>query len=459
MKHRLFFPALKALSGIVLLSSVCTGAKAQEFAKHFADSTLRLDYIFAGDNRNQEIFLDKIGMTPRWAGRRVNLSSLLLRGNGQIMVSDPESGEVLYMHSFSSLFQEWQHTEEAVSVKKSFENCFLIPCPKHPVNVTVSLNDSHGKVTASLEHRVDPKDILIHHLDSSRTEYRYVGPSHGDPKDRIDVVIVAEGYTKDETDKFFSDSEQAVEAILSHEPFKSYKDRFNFAAVATPSEDSGVSIPGKNIWKNTATGSHFDTFYSARYLTTLNIKTLHNLLNGIPYEHIIILANTENYGGGGIFNSYTLTAAHHPAFLPVVVHEFGHSFGGLADEYYYDDQYETMYPSDTEPWEPNITTLADFASKWQDMLPEGAVIPDNSEYDGAETMRKIQAGDPDATSEKSDLYNKVGVYKGGGYQSEGVWRPALECRMKINAAPVFCPVCRRSLERLILFYTEEGRDE
>lgn len=455
MKLRLFFTISRACMGAVLLLSTGFSADAQEFSKHFADSTLRLDYIFAGDNRSQEIFLDKLGMTPHWAGRRVNLSSLILKGNGQITVSDSESGEVLYMHSFSSLFQEWQHTEEAVSVRKSFENCFLIPYPKHPVNVTVNLNDSHGKVTASLTHRIDPKDILIHHLNSTHTEYRYIGPSHGDPKERIDVAILAEGYTKDEMEKFFSDSKTAVDAILSHEPFKSYKDRFNFVAVASPSEESGVSIPGKNIWKNTATGSHFDTFYSARYLTTLNIKALHDILNGIPYEHIIILANTDNYGGGGIFNSYTLTATHHPAFQPVVVHEFGHSFGGLADEYYYDDQYETMYPSDTEPWEPNITTLADFASKWQDMLLPGAEIPDNSDYDGKETLKKIQAGDPDATSENSDLYNKVGVYKGGGYQSEGVWRPALECRMKINAAPVFCPVCRRSLERLILFYTEE----
>jgi len=446
------------LLSLLLLLSATIGASAHEdeFAKHFADSTLRLDYVFAGDNRSQEIFLDKLGMTPRWAGRRVNLDTLLLKGNGQIVVSDPESGKTLYAHSFSSLFQEWQHTEEAVGVWKSFENCFLIPYPKHPVDVRISLCDSHGKVTAELSHRVSPSDILIHRLPSSPYRYRYMGPSHGDPKERIDVAFVAEGYTEEEMERFYSDCEKAVEALLNHEPFKSYPERFNFVAVASASNESGVSIPGKGIWKDTATGSHFDTFYSARYLTTLNLKTLHNILSGIPYEHIIILANTENYGGGGIFNSYTLTAAHHPEFLPVVVHEFGHSFGGLADEYYYDDQYETMYPSDTEPWEPNITTLADFSSKWQDMLPEGAKVPDNSAYDGRETMRKIRSGDPEATSPESCLYNKVGVYKGGGYQSEGVWRPTLECRMKINAAPVFCPVCRRSLERLILFYTEEA---
>lgn len=157
---------------------------------------------------------------------------------------------------------------------------------------------------------------------------------------------------------------------------------------------------------------------------------------GIPYEHLIILANTDTYGGGGIYNSYTLTTAHHKQFRPVVVHEFGHSFGGLADEYFYDDQYTEMYPSDTEPWEPNITTLVDFSSKWKDMLPSHTKIP------------------TPPTKDPEKIYTEIGVYEGGGYSSKGVYRPAMECRMKINEAPAFCPVCQRALQRLIEFYTE-----
>lgn len=227
----------------------------------------------------------------------------------------------------------------------------------------------------------------------------------------------------------------ACDALFSHEPFKKLKDKFNIVAVASPSEDSGVSIPGQGKWKSTAVSSHFNTFYSDRYLTTSRVKSIHNWLAGIPYEHIIILANTDTYGGGGIYNSYTLTTAHHPDFQPVVVHEFGHSFGGLADEYAYTETPSPQYPYEVEPWEPNITTLIDFDSKWKDMIPEGTAIPT-----------------PVAT-ENADLYTKVGVYEGAGYTQKGLYRPTTECRMKINEAPAFCPVCQRALERLINFYT------
>ena len=226
----------------------------------------------------------------------------------------------------------------------------------------------------------------------------------------------------------------ACDALFSHEPFKSLKERFNVVAVASPSLDSGVSVPRLGEWKQTAFGSHFSTFYSDRYLTTLNVKSIHDALAGIDYEHIIILANTDEYGGGGIYNSYTLTTAHHPMFRPVVVHEFGHSFGGLGDEYFYDDDVMTdTYPLDIEPWEQNITTQVDFDSKWKDML---------------------QKGTPNPTPVDQKGKYAVGVYEGGGYSAKGIYRPAFNCRMRTNENPEFCPVCQRALSRLILFYTE-----
>ncbi len=407
---------------------------SQSFDEHFEDKTLRLDYIFAGNNRMQQIYVDGLCRTDGWAGRRHRLEELPLRGNGQILVCDERTGDTVYRHSFSSLFQEWQLTEEATRVSKSFENSFLMPYPKHRVSVTVSLFDTRGRVSASLQHRVDPKDILIRRLPQTKAETRYIHRG-GDPMECIDVALVAEGYTVQEMERFYADCRTAVRAILNHEPFKSEAGRFNFVAVALPSDSSGVSEPQKGIWKRTAVDSHFDTFYSPRYLTTPHVKQLHDGLAGLPYEHIVILANTDTYGGGGIYNSYTLTTAHHKAFEPVVVHEFGHSFGGLADEYYYDDQYETFYPEGIEPWEQNITTLADFGQKWRDLLPEGTPVPT-----------------PDSFS-KEDKYERVGVYEGAGYQSKGVYRPVDECRMKVNSAPAFCPVCRRALLRLIRFYT------
>ncbi len=408
---------------------------AQNFEEYFEDKTLRLDYIFAGTNRTQQIYVDGLCSLEGWAGRRHHLSELPLAGNGQITVCDEQTGDTLYRHSFSTLFQEWQVTEEAVTVSKSFENSFLVPYPKQPVSVSVTLYDTHAKESALLKHRVDPRDVLIRRLPVPQVETRYIHKG-GDPKDCIDVALVAEGYTAAEMDLFYADCDSAVRAILAHEPFKSEAKHFNFVAIASPSMASGVSEPEKGLWKSTAVGSHFNTFYSSRYLTTPHVKQLHDWLAGVPYEHIVILANTDTYGGGGIYNSYTLTTAHHPSFAPVVVHELGHSFGGLADEYYYDDQYETLFPADREPWEQNITTLVDFGAKWQDMVPEGTPIPTPISY------------------AEENKYERVGVYEGAGYQSKGIYRPVHECRMKLNSAPAFCPVCRRALQRLIDFYVK-----
>lgn len=413
------------------------GVNAQNFDSYFEDNTLRIDYTFSGDSAIQKIYLDELNKTPGWAGRRVRLDKLPLLGNGQLYVRDAKTDSVIYETSFSTLFQEWQTTREATQVQKSFENVFQVPFPKNPVKITVELLNTHHKKTATFTHFVDPKDILIRRQGFETnliTPHKYLWKG-GDTKDCIDVAILAEGYTKDEMQTFYNDAQTAIDQILQHEPFKTYKNRFNFVAVASASSDSGVSNPKEGKWISTAMGSHFDTFYSDRYLTTLHLKNVNDLLSGIPYEHIIILANTAEYGGGGIYNSYTLTTAHHPLFKPVVVHEFGHSFGGLADEYFYDDQYSTFYPSDTEPWEQNITTLHDFASKWKSMLPKGTPIPTKADGKG--------------------IYTIIGVYEGGGYQSKGVYRAYQECRMKINEAPAFCPVCKNALAHLIKFYTDK----
>ena len=424
----------KFFSTIILLSAALI-MSAQ-------DKTLRVDYIFSGTDKTQEISLDEMSSFDGWAGRSVNLDKVPVAGNGQICMKNASTGEILYRQSFSTLFQEWQTTEEATRVRKSFENVFLLPMPSVKAIVTVELYGFKGGVSASMTHEVDPSDILIRKIDPQPAPHRYVLKS-GTAEDCIDVAIVAEGYTAEEAELFYKDAEAAVEAILSHAPFDAYKDRFNFVAIALPSEDSGVSVPGEGVWKKTALGSHFDTFYMDRYLTTLRLRQMHDRLCGVPYEHIVILANTDTYGGGGIYNSYTLTTAHHPSFRPVVVHEFGHSFGALADEYYYDDQFVEYYYPDCEPWEQNITTLFDFESKWDDMLPKRVSIP----------TPPVEGNIWKTFHEGTDPASVIGVYEGAGYQSKGVYRPFPDCRMKTNAAEGFCPVCQRAIARMIEFQT------
>lgn len=413
MKMRLLLAAL------LTLAAYTADAACPKLDKRLQDKTLRIDYIFTGTATSTEVAVDELCVIDGWHGRRVNMKELPVAGNGRITMCDAASGDTLYRSSFSTLFQEWQSTEEATLVRKSFENTFLLPMPKRRAEVTIELSNAHRDNVCTLTHSVDPNDILIHPKGGSPCDYEYILKS-GDNSRCIDVAIVAEGYTAAERETFMNDARSAVEALLAHEPFSSLRDRFNFIAVPLVSEDSGVSIPKKGEWKKTALSSHFDTFYSDRYLTTLRLRGLNDALAGIPYEHIIILANTDNYGGGGIYNSYTLTTAHHPLFKPVVVHEFGHSFGALADEYYYDDQYSNYYFPDVEPWEQNITTMHDFGSKWKDMLDNGT----------------------------------AGLHEGGGYMSKGVWRGFHDCRMHTNGAEGFCAVCQRALEEMIRFYTE-----
>lgn len=434
MKKYLHKNLLATFSVLSLLGATNTMAQVEK--EWYCDSTLRMDMIFAGNSDSQSIFLDKMKVSQGWHGRRVNMNTLPLMGNGVICVKDAESQDTLYVHSFSTLFQEWQTTEEATRVSKSFENTFLIPMPRKEVYVSIELKNIHNSTKSYFNYTINPLDNLIARHDSKKTlPHTYLHQS-GDSKKKIDVVFVPDGYSAKEMKQFTKDCKESMKSIFAHTPFDKLKDRFNFIAVQVASEDSGVSIPQNGEWKNTCLGSHFNTFYSSRYLTTSNIQKLYDILDGIPCESIIILANTKEYGGGGIYNNYMLSSAQGRDYASVIVHEFGHSFAGLADEYYYDDQYVTMYPANIEPWEQNITTMVDFASKWQDMLPEGTQIP--------------------TIADGKEIYTKVGVYEGAGYQSKGVFRPVQDCRMKTNQAPGFCPVCQRAIGRLIEFLTHEN---
>lgn len=414
---------MKRITVFILSLCLTAGLHAEGLSDDFSGNTLRLDYVFAGGTTPAAVALVRMSCTDEWFGRTVNMTDVPVQGNGEICLTDAATGTVLYRNSFSTLFQEWLTSAEAKTLTKAFENTFIVPMPAQKAVVSIRLFNTHNEAFCEYSSPVDPDDILIEHKATSKVQTKYIhrgGDSHG----CIDVAIIAEGYTAAEMETFFRDAETAVGAIFSHEPFASRRDDFNFLAVAPVSEASGVSVPREGKWFSTPVASHFDTFYTDRYLTTERLFLVHDLLDGLPYEHIIILANTDVYGGGGIYNSYTLTTAHHPAFKPVVVHEFGHSFGALADEYDYASTEDPFYFPDVEPWEQNITTQADFASKWKDMVDEGV--------------------------------KGVGLFEGAGYQSKGVWRPVEDCRMRTNGAGAFCPVCRRAIDRIIMFNTKES---
>lgn len=406
---------------LFFLCAVAMTSHAQDFGQYFQDQTLRIDYVFSGNDHEQTIAVDELCVEPRWYGKLQRLAELPMEGNGQITVRDHKTGRIIYRNSFSTLFQEWQSYPEAKTISKSFENVFLVPMPKDTADVTVDLRNNRRQVVASLTHQVVPSDILIRHIgEKNVTPYSTLHQAD-DTARCIHIAYVAEGYTKAEMPLFLEDARKAMDFLFSYEPFKSMKGRFNIVAVESPSDESGTSEPSKGIWKNTALHSNFDTFYSDRYLTTLHLKDLHNWLAGIPYEHIIVLVNTEKYGGGGILNSYNLSMTHHKAFRPVVVHEFGHSFAGLADEYAYEQEQIPMYPHDVEPWEKNITTKVNFHGKWENLIGKDS---------------------------------QAGFYEGAGYSLKGVYRGYPDCRMKTNEYPDFCPACQQAIQKVIDFYTK-----
>ena len=467
-----------AFSIALSLSIFSTKLSAQSFDANFEDATLRLDYIFAGDVNKQDIYLEQMYRQEVWAGRKSRLSEKFLNGNGQITVRDHKTQEVLYVWTFSTLFQEYMQYDEAKHVKRAFQASYNVPYPKNEVDVTVTLTNNHQKVVSEMTHTVNPKDILIRKIGDNGIPFHYIWKGGNAAKETtnkndsyakrdyvatkydpfkgvdvtgcVDLAIVAEGYTEAEMGKFYHDCQRAADALFEREPFKSLKDKFNVVAVASPSKESGPSVPHKGVWHNTPANSHYDTFYSDRYLMSQDMHRIYDILSGVPFEHIMVLVNSDTYGGGGIYNQVTFSTSDHPTFKQVFVHEFGHSYGGLGDEYAYDDMDEEWYPADTEPWEPNITTLHDFNSKWADLMPKKQPIPTPLDPKVPD-FKKVDKNDAKAMEALNKCTQVVGVFEGAGYQSKGCYRPAQECRMKINEVLDFCPVCTRAIIRITDF--------
>jgi hypothetical protein len=407
---------------------------SQKYLDFFTDKACRVDFHFCGNSTSTNAYLDKIIQEPFWGGRRSNLSGDMNLGQYRFQVMDSASNELIYTDEFSTLYYEWQSTPEALLVNKSFEQSIQFPYPLKSVKVIIEKRVDFSSWVTLTQFSFSPNDKLIRRTKPLDIPVKTICKT-ADPEKAIDIAVIAEGYTAKQRAKFFRDAQKLADNLFTHEPFIKYKYRINIYAIAAMSADTGVSMPQKDNWRNSALGSHYYTFYSDRYLTTPNVFTVRDYAALVPYDAIYILANTKTYGGGGIFNFYTLASADSKrAQTEVTVHEFGHSFAGLADEYFYDsDALNGMYDLKDEPWEPNITTLVKFDSKWKNSLPVGTQIP---------------------TALTDENKTKIGVFEGGGYLKKGIYRPYFDCRMRTNTAKGFCPVCEKAVERRIKFLTE-----
>ena len=420
---------------IIILSTVlfCLSLKANaqvDYDKYFTDNQLRIDYYLFGNADTVSYALDKLVKEPKWGGPRAHLIDDTGYGKYFIEVRPQGSDEILYSHGYCLLFGEWQTTDEATKTTKGFHESVVIPFPKEPVEVTFYAKTNRLVPVEKMKITVDPDDYFIKPAPKLPYEVFNV---YGDypVENAVDIVLLPDGYTAEEIEKFKKDCQFFVQSLFSYAPYNRYQDRFNVRAVMVPSQDSDVTMPGDKLYRNTALSCSFWTFDSERYCMTYDNETMKTLAGQVPYDQIYILANTKKYGGGGIFNSYCVSTTGDSYASDVIIHEFGHGFAGLADEYAYDGT--DNYCLEVEPWEPNITTLVDFDGKWQDMIGKKTPVP---------------------TPVEKKYEKTVGVYEGAGYQLKGIYRPMIDCLMNTFKGDKFCPVCERAIERMIKLYTE-----
>ncbi len=422
MKHILLF----------LLLLPC--AAFAQFNDWFTEASLRIDYTLTGDAKNTTFALKELIREPYWSGSKTNLIDKLEFGNYIVRVYEPGTDHLLFSKGYQNLYGEWQTTEEATKTTKTFDESVIVPFPKKTVEVALFHKDWDDNLIEGMRLTVNPDDYFIRTADHLHLPVYDAWIGNKDVTRAVDIVILPEGYTQAEMGKFVKDCDFFVKSLFDYAPYDRYKASFNVRGVMAPSQESGCTEPGDHIYKNTVMRFSYWTFDSERYCMSTDNRDIRDLAGQVPYDQIYILINSEKYGGGGIYNFYCSSAAGNSFSGDIIIHEFGHGFAGLADEYYNDETgYGDFYNNDVEPWEPNITTLVNFDIKWKDMMDHDTPIP---------------------TPRVKQYEHTIGVFEGGGYEAEGIYSPHMDCLMKTFKGHVFCPVCQRAIERMILYYSE-----
>lgn len=465
------------------------------FEDHFLDRAMRINLYLVGDAREEKIIFHSIYQEPLWPESRVNLTRPFNYGRYFIKVYEVASNRLIYAKGFDCMFGEYRTTTPALNgVKKVFQRAVRIPWPKRKVNVVIEARDRQNILHPVAIETIDPEDYHLIKETPQTDDYVFEVKKSGPPAEKVDVVFLAEGYGAEEKEKFVNDVKRFSGYLFDVEPYKSSQEKFNIYGIFRPSAENGTDEPRQKIYRNTVLKSSFNAFDTDRYLLTEEGFLLREIAAAAPYDAIVILVNSKRYGGGGIYNDYCITTVDNQASKSVFLHEFGHSFAGLADEYYTSDvAYNEFYPKGVEPLEPNITALLDPDNlKWKDLLSPGVKIP--TEY-GKEEIEKLQAERRKnfqemnraleearkknlkekeikslqerfmardraimdkirAVREKyKDLEDKVGAFEGAGYSAQGLYRPMMYCLMISSPKMEFCRVCQRAIQQMIDYYS------
>ena len=444
-----------------------------------APRTMRVDYYHTGTASEEHFSLDRVVVEPLdWPGNPAGAVDDTNLGRYFFEVADSASGRVLYSRGFASVYGEWETTAEAKERARTFHESLRFPRPEAPVKITLKKRDPKNAFREAWTVVVDPKGLFVDDARPPSPGPLLAIEKHGEPAEKVDFLILGDGYTEAERGKFEKDARRLADILFAVSPFKERRNDFNVWGLCPPSEESGISRPSTGIHRRSRVGATYDAFGSERYILTFENRSLRDAASFAPYEFIEILTNSRTYGGGGIFNLYS-TVADDSLWSPYVfVHEFGHHFAGLADEYYTSDvAYEAAPAERVEPWEPNATALHDPKElKWKDLVSPGTPIPTSWNKDAYEAhSREVQKKRRQIRSEHrpeedmdalfleqkkaemrmfaSEKYaGKVGAFEGAMYEAKGYYRPQLDCVMFSRDDVPFCAVCRRAIERIIDLY-------
>jgi hypothetical protein len=473
---------LLRLATTAFVALVTQPAPPRTFDASFTADTMRVDYFHTrGPQTAEAISLDRIVNDGPWPGSRTQLVDSTNLGTYLFEVKDKATRTLLYSRGFASVYGEWETTGEVKTSTRTFHESLRFPWPKQPVTVVLSKRQPEGSFSPIWTTEVDPSSRSINHR-ALASHAGTVWPVfiNGPAAEKVDILVIGEGYTAGEIPKFHADVQRLLPALFNEDPFKSRKSDFNVRALDLPSPESGVNRPNAGEFRRTPLSAEYNIFDSERYVLTLDNRALRDAASAAPYEFIEILVNDKTYGGGGIFNDQA-TASVDSAFSPYVfVHEFGHHFAALADEYYTSDvAYTTGAPDKPEPWEPNVTALHDPAAlKWKDLVTAGTPLPtpwQKSAYEKhtaviQQRRRDIRARnapesemdalfreqrDWDTNFLSSMQYSRaVGAFEGAAYEARGLYRPQADCIMFSRDNVGFCAVCRRAISRIIDLYSK-----
>lgn len=407
-----------------------------DFDTYFMDGTLRVDLYHTGAGDGEVYAIDEIIREPHWGGNPRHLIDDMNLGGSIFRVYDLETNVLIYSNGYCSIFGEWVTVDEAMEgVAKTFHESLIMPFPRAPVQIRIDRRDRENIFRTVYDFVVDPGDFHI----KTGTRYSHFRMrkilDNGPPDRKVDIVILADGYKKDEMHKLRKDVKRLVDVLFDVEPFRSRKRDFNVRLIESVSAESNVDDPRQGVYRDNFLGLSFNSLDLDRYMLSLSNKVIRDVAARVPYDRIVLLANEDKYGGGGIFRLFAACISDNEFDEYVFVHEFGHNFAGLADEYFSSKvTYNDIYPAGVEPWEPNITALLDPENvKWGDLIEDGTPVP---------------------TPDDSLHADLAGCFEGAGYSAEGLYRSAHDCIMKSKKLDGFCPACLEAIEKMIDYYTK-----